>query len=247
MKCILIDDEQKAREMLRILLEKNFPEIEIVGETSNIPEGVKLIHRLHPDVVFLDIEMPIYSGLEILDFFDKEHIHFKIIFVTAYAEHALKAFRLAAVDYLLKPIQLSQLSEAVTKLKKNETVSVQQLDALQHNLSGGKAERIALSLSEGLTIVELKDILYLKAEGSYTNVVLSGGKKILISKVLGEFAFLTEHHSFFRTNRSFIINIEKVKRIGRNGNEVILEGEIDIPVTPERKSDLLDLFKNIRI
>jgi two-component system LytT family response regulator len=247
MKCILIDDEQKAREMLRILLEKNFPELEIVGETSNIPEGVKLIHRMQPDVVFLDIEMPIYSGLELLDFFDKEQVQFKIIFVTAYAEHALKAFRLAAVDYLLKPIQLPQLAEAVNKLKKNEPTSLQQLDALQQNLSGTKSERIALSLSEGLTIVELKDILYLKAEGSYTNVVLSGGKKILISKVLGEFVFLTEHHSFFRTNRSFIINIEKVKRIGRNGNEVILEGEVDIPVTPERKSDLLDLFKNIRI
>lgn len=247
MKCILIDDEQKAREMLRILLEKNFPELEVAGETSSIPEGVKLIHRINPDVVFLDIEMPIYSGLELLDFFDRDQVKFKIIFVTAYADHAIKAFRLAAVDYLLKPIQLSQLHDAVQKLKQNESTSVQQLNALQQNLSGDASKRIALSLAEGLTIVELKDILYLKAEGSYTNVVLTGGKKILISKVLGEFAFLTEHHAFFRTNRSFIINIQKVKRVGRNGNEVILEGEIEIPVTPERKSELLDLFKDIRI
>lgn len=247
MNCLLIDDEQKAREMLGMLIRSNFKDVSIVGEAASVPEAVKMIHKYQPDVVFLDIEMPIYSGLELLDFFDKEHVQFKIIFVTAYAEHALQAFRLSAVDYLLKPIQLSQLKDAIEKVKQQLKPSTVAYEALKQNLSDQQPKRIALSLSEGLTLVELNDIIFLKAEGAYTCLYLQDGKKILVSKVLGEFSFLTENHAFFRTNRSFIINTSKVKRVGRNANEVFLENEHEIPVTPERKSELLELFKHIKV
>ena len=247
MKCLIVDDEQHAREMLRVLLAQNFNDLTILGEASSVPEAVKLIHAQRPDVIFLDIEMPMYSGLELLDFFEKESVHFKIVFITAYAEHALQAFRLSAVDYLLKPIQLHHLVDAVEKVKKQLQPEVQRYETLKHNLESPKSVRIALSLAEGLTIVELNDILFLKAEGAYTSIHLMGGKKILISKVLGEFTFLTESHHFFRTNRSFIINTTKIRRVGRNANEVFLEFEHEIPVTPERKSELLELFRQIKV
>lgn len=247
MKCIIVDDELKAREMLRHLLEQNFPELEIAGEAGNVPEGVKLIHRVDPDIVFLDIEMPMYSGLELLDFLDKENIHFKVIFITAYAEHAIKAFRLSALDYLLKPVQLEQLREAISKADQGTNARNEQYRVLQQNYFHPEQEQIALSLAEGLIIIDLREIVYLKAEGSYTRIILDDGRKIVASKVLGEFTFLTEHHTFYRTNRSFIINRTKIKRISRSGNEVILEGEIEVPVTPDRKSELIELFKDIKI
>lgn len=247
MRCLLIDDEQKARDMLRVLLSNNFPEIEIVGESASIPDGVKMIHKCQPDIVFLDIEMPIYSGLELLDFFDKENIRFKIIFVTAYAEHAIQAFRLSAVDYLLKPIQLGELTEAIGKVGNSSKSSIETYETLKHNLEGSKSERIALSLSDGLTIVDLDDIIFLKAEGAYSCLYLTNGKKIMVSKILGEFSFLTENNSFFRTNRSYLVNVSKIKRIGRNGNEVFLVNDHEVPVTPERKSELLELFRQIKV
>ncbi|MGQ3130389.1 MAG: LytR/AlgR family response regulator transcription factor [Flavobacteriales bacterium] len=246
MKCILVDDEAGARDMLRHLLQNCIPGVEIAGEAASVPEAVKLIHRTSPDIVFLDIEMPLYSGLELLDFLDRDSVQFRIVFVTAYAEHAIKAFRLAAIDYLLKPVQLEQLREAVRKASAG-SLKEEQIRALQQNYREPARQQMALSLAEGLTIIELADILYLKAEGSYTQICLCDGQKIVASRVLGEFAFLTEQQPFFRTHRSYIVNKNRIRRISRSGNEVVLQGEIEIPVTPDRKSELLEAFRDIRI
>src|SRR5574344_1957550 len=113
MRAILIDDEKRARMNLSILLDENCPQIEIVAECENLPEGIKAIRRLKPDVVFLDIEMPGHSGLELLDFFDEHEVDFSIVFTTAYNEYAIQAFKLSAVDYLLKPINPDELVRAV--------------------------------------------------------------------------------------------------------------------------------------
>lgn len=246
LKAIIIDDESKAREGLKNIIKINFPQLNLIADAPDVPEGVKLIQKLQPDIVFLDIEMPIYSGLELLDFFEKDKINFNIIFTTAYADHAIKAFRLSAIDYLLKPIQVSQLKEAIDKIDKKLIVP-ENYSLLKTNYYNNKHQKIALSLSEGLTIIALNDIIYLKAEGAYTQITLLNQEKILTSKSLGDFDYLCSENHFFRTHRSFIINSEKIKRISRQANDVIMCNDDEISITQERKSQLIDLFRDIKL
>lgn len=246
LKAIIIDDETKAREGLASILKLNFPEVDIIGEAANVTDGVKLINRTNPHIVFLDIEMPVYSGLELPDFFNKEQLSFNIIFTTAYTEHAIHAFRLSAIDYLLKPIQISQLREAIDKVKAKLSPP-KDYSLLKQNYYNPETQKIAISLSEGLTIIELNKIVYLKAEGAYTHIILEDQTKIVASKLLGDFDYLCEQQKFFRTHRSYIINISKIKRISRQANDVIMVNNEEISITPERKSQLIERFKDIRL
>jgi len=118
MKAIIIDDEKRARVSLSLLLQEYCPEVELVAECENLPEGVKAIRKFNPDLVLLDIEMPGHSGLELVDFFDEKEINFSIIFTTAYNEYAIQAFKLSALDYLLKPIDSDDLSNALNNFRK---------------------------------------------------------------------------------------------------------------------------------
>src|SRR5688572_5125066 len=126
--CVIIDDENKARVLLRAMLERYAPDLNILADCNDLPTGVKAIKKLKPDLVFLDIEMPGYSGLELLDFFDEEELNFDVIFTTAYNEYAVQAFRFSAIDYLLKPLQPQQLQDAVERfIKKTERESSKRL------------------------------------------------------------------------------------------------------------------------
>ena len=245
MKVIIVDDEARARDVLSAMLKQHFPAIEVLGEAQNVPEAVRLIHKHQPDLVFLDIEMPMYSGLELLDFFGKDEVNFKLIFVTAYAEHAIQAFRLSALDYLLKPIQLEQLASAIVRAGGEQ--SEHQLQALKYNYVGLEPRKIAISLSDGLSIIPLPDIAYIKADGAYVQLHLTNGKKIMAAKSLSDFNFLCENENFFRTHRSYMVNLSAVRKISRNGNDVVLNDAQEIPITIEKKAELLEKFKSIKV
>lgn len=237
---ILVDDEPIARMSLRGMLETYFPNIQIKGEAKNLPDAIKLIHQQKPAIVFLDIEMPGYSGLEILDFFQGQQLQSKIIFVTAYEEFALKAFELSAVDYLLKPIQKEALERALAKV----TVSqAENLEILHENLKTHKPQKIALQTGEGLLFLKLDEILYLKADGSYTHFHLGNKEKIIVSKRLQEYEKLLELGSFMRIHRSHIINLDHIKKITKEdgGGVVMSNGEL-LSISQEKKSELLNLF-----
>lgn len=130
-RAIIIDDEANARAALRGIIEENIQMIEIVDETKNIPDGVKAIYKLKPDLVFLDIEMPGYSGLDILDFFNEGEVNFKIVFVTANNQHALDAFKLSAIDYIVKPVQLESIQRAINKLSPSSFSNIHALSTRQ--------------------------------------------------------------------------------------------------------------------
>ena len=212
--------------------------------SEDVPHAVKAIQKFKPDVVFLDIEMPGYNGFQLLDFF--EGIDFEIIFTTAYSEFALKAFQVSAIDYLLKPIQIDQLVAAVKKLEKihgNSQVR-QRLETLQKNLEEYKIKKIVLSLSEGSMFVELKDILYLKAEGSYANVFFKEGNKVIVSKNLKDYEDqLTQEEGFFRTHRSFLVNTNYIKNISSDGTEATMVNQSIINISRERKLDFINFMK----
>lgn len=245
MRAIIVDDELNARLALRGIIEENFPEIEIVAENADVPNAVKSIHSFQPELVFLDIAMPGYSGLELLKFFDENSINFKIIFVTAYTEYAINAFELSAVDYILKPVRIDALQRALSKV--NDNKSIESLKVLQSNLDIPQHKKIALNTGDGITFIELQDILYLKADGSYTHFFISNKSKITVSKKIAEFERLEQVSNFMRIHRSHIINLERIQKIlKQDGGTVIMDNGDELSISAERKVALLEKFESFR-
>jgi two-component system LytT family response regulator len=243
---IIIDDESDARDTLSVLLEDYCPSVTILSVAKDLPSGVKAIHKYKPDVIFLDIEMPEYSGLEILDFFDPEHIHFQIIFTTAYSEYAVQAFELSAIDYILKPIQIDQLKKAVAKLEdtSSSNTSGTRLNTLKSIISNPTdSKRFVLPVSDGLIFVQTEDIIYLKADRSYTEFHMKDGKCITVSKNLKEYDSISMDQNFFRIHRSYIINMLEITHyLKSEGGFVVLSNGEKIPVSPDKKSLFLNMF-----
>jgi len=245
LKAIIIDDEAKARRILNSFIDDYCKQVQVIGLAEDVMQGVKLIQREQPDIVFLDIEMPGYNGFQLLDFFDD--IHFEIIFVTAYSEFALKAFQVSAIDYLLKPLQIAQLVKAVEKVEKikGNSLSHKRLSALQENLQAKKVKKIVVPVSDGSLFIDVADITHLKAEGSYVNIFLKDGNKVLVSKNIKDYEnHLTEAEGFFRTHRSFLVNIKYVVNATAANTEATMCNYETISISRERKNDFIEFVKS---
>lgn len=242
-RAIIVDDEQKARNVLQALIADHLPDLEVVDLAEDVPNAVRSINRHHPDVVFLDVEMPGYNGFQLLDFFDQ--IDFNIIFTTAYSEYAIQAFQVSAVDYLLKPLQIEQLESAVEKLKqRNVQQNRELLENLKGNIQSNTIQKVALPTSSGILFVKPQDIVYLKAEGSYTNFFLDGGKQILVSRKIKEFeTALNEQLKFYRPHRSYIINADRITEyIRSDGGSVAMDNGDTVPISRESKDGFLSFL-----
>ena len=245
---IIIDDEERARNTLSSLLLSYCPEIEVLDTCSNVPDGVLAINKHKPDVVFLDIEMPDYNGFELLGFF--REIDFDIIFVTAYSEYAIKAFEISAVDYILKPIDIDQLKNSVEKLKQKKLHSQmqEQIALLKDSYKGDDIRKIALSMSNGLTFVEIADIVLLEADGAYTTFYLKDGQKVLVSKKLKFYEDILSNRSFFfRTHRSYFVNVNYIKKYSRSDNAILMDNDFSITISRDRKQEFESLLKELRV
>jgi two-component system LytT family response regulator len=244
LKAIIVDDEAKARRILESFLIEYCPQVEILAMAEDVPQAFKVIQKLKPDVVFLDIEMPGYNGFQLLDFF--EVVDFEIIFTTAYSEFALRAFQVSAIDYLLKPIQIDQLISAVEKLEKIHGNSYirERMETLQKNLKAYQIKKIVIPLSEGSLFVELNDIVFLKAEGSYANIFFKDGNKVIVSKNLKDYEDqLTMEEGFFRIHRSFLINTKYITHISSDGSEATMINQSIVNISRDRKQDFLYYMK----
>jgi two-component system LytT family response regulator len=246
LKAIIIEDETKARRVLEELLKEYCPDVEVIASVDSVPEGVKAINKLQPDVVFLDIEMPEYNGFQLFDFFNE--VNFEVIFTTAYHEYALQAFEVAAVGYLLKPIQIEKLIQAVEKLKeKFKQQSRQRIELLKNTWQEEKVSKIALPISEGFLFIELNDIMYLLAEGSYTNIILRDNRKFIVSKNIKSFEELLLGNLFFRPHRSYLINLNAVKQFVRqDGGYILMENGDAVSITKEKKDEFLKAYQSLR-
>ncbi|MFA9189820.1 response regulator [Flavobacterium sp. FZUC8N2.13] len=247
MKAILIDDEKRARISLSILLEEYCPNIEVVAQCENLAEGVKAIRKYKPDLVLLDIEMPGHSGLELLDFFDENEIHFSIIFTTAYNEYALQAFKFSAIDYLLKPINPEQLVEAIQRLEKQKQ-KLENYTILKENINNGSLDKIAVPSGNSLIFLDTSKISHIKGEGSYAEVFCSNGTKNLVSRNLKNFEdILCKDKRFMRVHKSYIINFEYVVVYNKSdGGSLELESGIHIPVSAEKSLSILEKIQIIK-
>jgi two-component system LytT family response regulator len=248
MKAIIVDDEPNARSLLRNIISEHCPDIEIIEEATDVKTAVKLINKYPIDLVFLDIEMPNENGFALFDYFEKPT--FETIFCTAYSEYAIKAFEVSAVDYILKPISISNIKLAVEKVIKLHGLNqiIQKVQTLRDNLTVNKLQKIALPLSDGLTFVKIEDILYFEADGSYTHVITSS-EKYLVCKKIKEFDELLQDDSrFFRVHRSYFINVQQIKKYNKKeGATLLFDNQKIIPVAREKKSEFDNFISGISV
>ncbi len=249
MKVIIIDDEQSARDVLENLLKELCPEVEEIIKEENLIDGVAAIRKEHPDIVFLDIEMPGHTGLEILDFFKNEKIDFQIIFVTAYNNFAIEAFKLSAVDYLLKPIDDDDLVSAFAKavqLQSQNNIKTQ-LQDLEKAFTNLAINKIALDIPKGKQFVSNEDIIMFKADGVYTQVHLKNGKMHLITKTLKHFVDQLENNIYFyRPHRSYLINLKFMDRYIKDGGYFIeLQNKTLVPIARQNRDSFFEVVERV--
>lgn len=240
-KAIIVDDEPNARKALRGLLTDNFEEVQIIADCTDVPEAVKAINKYKPDLVFLDIDMPGYSGFELLEFFDAEQIWFKIIFVTAYSEYSLRAFESSAVDYILKPVRLEHMKRALKKVNFQPSDPLQ-YRVLRENLSQQQDRKVVLQNAETIYVVNQDDIIFIQAEGSYTKIFTVTHGMIMIAKKLLDFEYLETDGPFFRTHRSYIVNLNHINKIDKKDFVLIMSNEMQVILAQDKKNQLIERF-----
>ncbi len=248
MKALIIDDEQKARKLLHILIEENCPQITEIEAAENLPEGVKKINQFNPDIVFLDIEMPGYSGLQLLDFFTPEQVNFEIIFTTAYSEYAIKAFELNAIDYLLKPLRDEQVESAVQKAIKQigKSKVSERLEELKNTFNSSSIRKIGLPVSNGVLFIEFNDIIMLEADRMYTKVFTLNDGDILVSKPMKFFIDILENVTeFYRPHRSFLINLKHIKQyVNQDGGYIVMDNQKTVGISKDKKEEFFELLQS---
>ncbi len=241
-KAIIIEDEQHSRELLQTMLHKHFSNIIVLAACINAAEGKTAIEHLHPDLVFTDIELeqtPVFEMLHQLN-----EIDFEVIFITAYEQYAIQAIKFSALDYLLKPFSLEDLSAAIKRYeqKKDKQQSADQFNTLFHNLKHIEkdAKKIALPTTNGLTIVPLKEIIRCEARMNYTNFFLITKHKMMVSKTLKEFEELLNDYDFIRVHNSHLINLHHIKSYTKGeGGTVTMSDGSEVDVSRRKKEEFL--------
>ena len=247
LKAIIIDDSPKARKLLALMLEEYKKDLEIVGEAKNASLGFELIKKNQPDVIFLDIEMPGKSGIQLAEQLIKENLNPEIIFTTAYNDYALKAFRLSAIDYLLKPINEDHLGEAINKIKKQQPARKEEkkLRTFIDNYENKLPKTINIPTSSGYQFIKIETIMYIKADGSYTHIFTTNEKPITVSKNLKYFESALDGYSqFIRVHRGYLINVYQMKKFDKqNRGEIIMNDGAIIDLARERREAFFKLLE----
>lgn len=240
LRAILIDDDQSNLSALSGKLSKHCPQVEIINCCDNAEDGIKAIENNKPDLVFLDIEMPVMNGFVLLQ--QLKNRNFELIFVTAYDHYAIKAIKYSALDYLVKPVEITDLIAAVTKAEtyKNSRHSQLQIELLLEHLNNKQPKRITIPTSDGLRFINIEDIIYLEASNNYTNIFLSTNQKILVSRTLKDFDDMLPSDTFLRIHHGTVINkyyVEKYIR-GEGGQVVMRHGNV-LDVSKRKKAEFL--------
>lgn len=240
---IIVEDEETSREILRNYLKKYCPNVNILGEASNVEEALVLIRNNDLDLVFLDVEMPYGNAFDLLD--KVGDINFETVFVTAYNNYAVEALNAHASYYLMKPISIDELIKAVdyvTEIRTKEDALQDQVLIPKTNSVSGK---ITIPQQDGFEIINIADILYCKADDNYTEIYLNTNKKKVVSKTLKYFEDALNNTNFARVHKSYLVNVnEIVKYVKGKGGSVVLSNGKQVMVSASKKADLLSYFKS---
>lgn len=245
-KALIIDDENRTRELIAKMITSFGFDIEAIPAGENVQSGIKAIEEIKPDIVFLDIQMPDGTGFDVLR--SVKNKNFEVVFITAHEEFAIKAIKFSALDYLLKPIDPSELRAAVERAiqavddKKEDS----QFEALQNNIQPNQKRRLVLKTQESVYVVELHEIIRCEADRNYTSFFLVGGKKILVSKTLKEYETLLSSHNFLRVQQSHLINLDYVDRYDKgNGGSVVMKDGSEVPLSPAKRDIFFKILENL--
>ncbi|HEU5290709.1 MAG TPA: LytTR family DNA-binding domain-containing protein, partial [Cyclobacteriaceae bacterium] len=215
--------------------------LEIVGMAHDIETAVPLIQQSNPDLLFLDVELQTGTGFELLDKIGE--IKFGIVFTTAFEQYAVKAIKLSSIDYLLKPIDIEELQQAVekAKAKRDHELQTRKLEALMSNLGATNKKKICLSTSEGMEFINVLDIVYCEANGAYTKFTLTNGTNILVSKNLKEYEIILSDQNFMRVHNSYLINLAEVKKFVKSeGGYILMKNNSQISISPKKRDEFLE-------
>ncbi len=237
LRAILVDDEESARDVLQNLLLRFCPDVELIAKCENVLEAVDVINKEHPDLVFLDIEMPNYAGYEIVNFF--KEINFEIIFVTAYDQYAIRAFEIAAIDYLLKPVDIERLKLSIARVKtqRNTEQQAQRLALLSNTLESKQLKNIVVSDKGQQHIIPIESIIAIEAQESYC-IIHTNEKKIVASKNLKHFETILESlPQFIRVHKSWIVNKEHIKNYSKSDLSIQLSNGLTTKLSKYKKAE----------
>lgn len=249
MKALIVDDAEKARNLLRLMLAELNEDIEVIAEAENVKDALTKIQAHQPELVFLDIEMPRKSGLQLLEELPPENLNFETIFTTAYNQYAIQAFKLSAVDYLLKPFRKAELQDAVRKAREQTTLkkSAKHLSTLLNNLKTNEHRALSIPLNYGFEYLPLDSIEFIEADGAYSVFYQIDGQKIMVSKNLKHYeTILCPLENFAKVNRSYIVNLSFVKSYRKEERGgVILKSGKSIKLSPNHVADFLQKMKGL--
>jgi two-component system LytT family response regulator len=249
-KAIIIDDEEHNCLNMGKMLNSYCPEVEVAGYAQSASVGLELIKTAKPELIFLDIEMPIQTGFDLLQM--TEHHNFEVIFVTAFDQYAIKAIRFCAIDYLLKPVDYKELVIAVNRVieKNNERQSRNKsYQNYIENINNSLIDRkIALVSSDRHLFVKVKDIIRCEGENNYTNVFLTNGENVLVSRTLKDFEELLEENGFIRVHQSHLINIEKIQSYEKkDGGFFKMSDKSTVYISRQRRDKVMQVLSKWRV
>ena len=245
LNAIIVDDEPAARSMLRQIITEHCPMIHLVDEAPDVKSAVKIINNHTIDLVFLDIEMPEENGFALFEYFNQPT--FETIFCTAYSEYAIKAFEVSATDYLLKPLGLIKLQDAIDKVEvkmQAKNFNVDNIAVLKDNLANKKINKIGIHIGDGIVFMNLSDSYYFEANGSYCNIHHKNGVDMTVKKIKHFEDLLSNDNRFFRTHRSFFINVSLIKKYSKkDGLMVTYDHKTMLPISKEKKEEFEELLQ----
>lgn len=246
-KAVIIDDEKNALEVLEMQLHQFCKEVSVIATCNGGKEGVKAIKEMQPDLVFLDIEMPHINGFDVLD--QTKNLNYKVIFTTAYDQFAIKAFKFSAIDYLLKPIDIVDLQNAVEKAQKeslNQNLEDKIKLLVEQYYPQKNRQKVALPVGNMLEFFDVDEIIRVESDSNYSHIFLANQKKITLSKTLKDVEENIKGEPFFRVHQSHLINTNHVEKAVKGENAyVMMRDGTTITVSRNRKEEFFELFRRI--
>jgi two-component system LytT family response regulator len=247
LKALIVDDEAHARDAIRTVLENYCSDVNIVGEADGVQTGFDIINKEMPDLVLLDINMQDGSGFDLLMKF--EDPDFIPIFITAFDEYAIKAFKYSALDYLVKPIDPEELENAIKRAKKlyDKRDLLTQIEALNSNILSKLSEpkKIVLKTESNIYVKDVSEIIHCESEGNYTSVFFNNGERIVVSKIIKEFEEILPINTFFRIHQSHLINLNYLSGYDKIKGKVIMRNKKELPVSTRRKNSFIELLNKL--
>ena len=248
MKAVIVEDEERSRIVLQNLVETYCPEVEVVAMADSVNNAVKELRTHQPDILFLDVQINGGTGFDVLDKMDD--MNAALIFTTAYDAYALKAFKFSAIDYLLKPIDIEELKNAVRRasVSQQHTVDQVKIQNLLTNLRNPNEDPVLLvSTIESVEFVRIRDIIRCEAEGAYTKLFLRDAKPVMVSKVIKEFEFLLQDYGFYRVHQSYLINLKEVRKYVKSENHLLMRDGAQIQLARSRKDQFFNVINKVQL